>query len=97
MIKKMQIKLIALSMAALFILLSVIVISMNVLNYNAVVAEADQTLSIMAANRGIYPIMKKVNALRTFLRKHHLKPVIFLYCLAETMKYCIPIPEKSGQ
>ena len=55
MIKKMQIKLIALSMAALFILLSVIVISMNVLNYNAVVAEADQTLSIMAENRGIFP------------------------------------------
>jgi len=55
MIRKLQIKLIALSMVALFALLSVIVVSMNVLNYNAVVAEADQTLSIIAQNRGVFP------------------------------------------
>lgn len=55
MIRKLQIKLIALSMVALFALLSVIVVSMNVLNYNAVVTEADQTLSIIAKNRGTFP------------------------------------------
>lgn len=55
MIKKLQSKLIALSMVALFTLLSVLVISMNILNYNAIIVEADQTLSIIANNRGIFP------------------------------------------
>lgn len=55
MIRKLRIKFITLSMLALFALLLVIVVSMNVLNYSAVVDEADQTLSIMANNRGIFP------------------------------------------
>lgn len=55
MIKKLQGKLIALAMAALLALLIVIVISMNVINYNTVIAEADQTLSMMANNSGSFP------------------------------------------
>ena len=55
MIRKLRIKFIALSMMALFVLLGVIVVGMNIINYSAVVAEADQTLSLLAKNRGVFP------------------------------------------
>ena len=45
MIKKLRLKLVALSMAALFALLAGIIAGMNVINYNAVVSEADATLT----------------------------------------------------
>lgn len=61
MIKKLQIKFIVLSMMALFVLLSVIVTGMNVINYNSVVAEADRTLSILAKNGGTFPDFKMDN------------------------------------
>lgn len=68
MIRKLRIKFIALSMMALFILLSVIVASMNILNYNAVVAEADNMLSILANNSGAFPDFDENN------RPHNMSP-----------------------
>ncbi|MBC8543409.1 sensor histidine kinase [Bianquea renquensis] len=55
MIRKLRIKFIALSMAALFVLLAIILTSMNVINYRTVVAEADTTLLLLAKNGGVFP------------------------------------------
>ena len=55
MIKKLRVKFITLSMLTLFVLLSVILTSVNVLNYYAVIAEATDTLSLRANNRGVFP------------------------------------------
>lgn len=55
MIKKLRIKFIALFMLALFVLLTFIVTGMNVINYNVLIAEADDTLSLLAKNSGVFP------------------------------------------
>ncbi|MGN0115365.1 MAG: sensor histidine kinase [Acutalibacteraceae bacterium] len=59
MIRKLKIKFIALSMTALVALLAVIVSGMNLISYNAVVSDADFTLSILSQNKGRFPDMKK--------------------------------------
>ncbi len=58
MIKKLKIKIIALSMASLFLLLSLIVVCMNALNYHSLVREADNVLSLLSQNRGTFPDFK---------------------------------------
>ncbi|MDE6023923.1 MAG: two-component sensor histidine kinase, partial [Lachnospiraceae bacterium] len=68
MIKKLRIKFIILSMLTLFVLLLVIVVSMNALNYNAIIADADETLSLMAKNRGVFPDFNGDN------RPNHMSP-----------------------
>lgn len=57
MIRKLKIRFITLSMTALVILLTVIVAGMNLINYNAIVSEADSTLSILSQNKGRFPDM----------------------------------------
>ena len=59
MIKKLRIKFTALALTALFVLLAVIVVGMNLLNYKSVVDEADATLSLMSRNKGIFPNLEK--------------------------------------
>ena len=59
MIRKLKIKFIALSMTALTALLAVIVCGMNLVSYNAVVSDADFTLSILSQNKGRFPDIKK--------------------------------------
>lgn len=58
MIKKLKIKFIALAMASVCALLTVVVAGMNLINYRAVVAEADDTLLLLSENRGKFPDMK---------------------------------------
>lgn len=55
MIKKLRMKFVAMSMMALFVLLSVIVAGMNIMNYRAIIANADDTLSLLSGNRGTFP------------------------------------------
>ena len=55
MIKKLKLKFLTLSMSALFILLSVIVSGMNIINYNSVIQEADSVLSVISQNKGTFP------------------------------------------
>lgn len=55
MIKKLKIKIIALSMASLFLLLSLIVTGLNLLNYNALINDADMILSLLSQNKGMFP------------------------------------------
>lgn len=55
MIKGLKIKFIALSMTALFILLCIIVVGMNLMNYYSVVSEADELLQVLSQNKGDFP------------------------------------------
>lgn len=55
MIRKLKIKFIILSVTALFVLLSILVAGMNVINYTTVLADADEILSFLSQNRGTFP------------------------------------------
>lgn len=52
MIRKLRVKFIALSMAALFVLLAVILTGMNAMNYKTVIQDADTTLRLIAGSGG---------------------------------------------
>ena len=54
MIRKLKIKFVALAMTALFALLAVIVVGMNLINYHSVVQEADAVLSVLSQNCLLY-------------------------------------------
>ncbi len=56
-IRKFRIRFTALAMLSLFMLLAVIVTGMNLLNYRSVVNDADEVLSVISQNRGMFPIM----------------------------------------
>ena len=56
MIKKLQRKFILLSMSAFLLVLIVIITGINIVNYSAVVQEADMLLSIMVENKGSFPM-----------------------------------------
>lgn len=56
MIRSLKYKFVLLSMLSLCLLLCLIVTGMNVMNYNAVVAEADEMLSLLSENRGMFPM-----------------------------------------
>ena len=55
MIKKLKTKFIILSMSSLFVLLTVIVVAMNIVNYTSVVSEADDVLNLLSLNKGAFP------------------------------------------
>ncbi len=55
MIKKLRAKLVAASMLSLFLVLTVIMGAVNFLNYREILAEADETLSILQENGGVFP------------------------------------------
>ena len=55
MIRKLKIKFIVLSTISIFLLLLTVVFGMNVLNYNSVVRDADEVLSLLSKNKGVFP------------------------------------------
>lgn len=55
MIRKLKIKFIILSMTSLLVLLTLIVAGMNLINYNSVIGDADEVLSLLSQNRGTFP------------------------------------------
>ena len=55
MIKKLRVKFIILSMSSVFALLLVIVVGMNMINYQSVVNEADEILNLLSQNKGAFP------------------------------------------
>ena len=55
MIKKLQTRFILLSMSAFLLVLVVIITSINIVNWNAVVYEADELLTILSENKGAFP------------------------------------------
>ncbi len=64
MIQKLRVKFVALSMALLFILLSVIMVIVDIINYRAVVTYSDTVIDILADNRGAFPEAEKFDDLR---------------------------------
>ena len=57
MIRKLRIQFTALAMLSLLLLLTVIVTGMNLLNYRSVVSDADEVLTLISQNRGVFPDM----------------------------------------
>lgn len=55
MIKKLQSKLILVTMSALFAVLAMIVTGINIVNYYGVVRDADELLQILSENKGVFP------------------------------------------
>ena len=55
MIRKLQFRVVALSMSAFFVVLTVIIVSINVSNFHTVVKEADTLLTILAENEAHFP------------------------------------------
>lgn len=55
MIRRLKIGFITLSMSSLFILLTVLVFGMNLLNFHAVMYEADKVLAVLTKNNGDFP------------------------------------------
>ncbi len=61
MIKQLKTKFIVMSMLAVTGLLVIIVIGMNLINYNATVKEADEILELLSHNKGSFPIFNDKN------------------------------------
>jgi two-component system sensor histidine kinase CiaH len=59
MIKKLRIKFITLSMFSLLLVLFIIMGSINILNYQDIVKDADSVLSILKSNNGAFPKMEE--------------------------------------
>ena len=55
MIKRLKTKFVILTMVSLLVLLLVIVSGMNIINYHSVVDEADEILSLLSNNKGMFP------------------------------------------
>lgn len=55
MIRRLRIGFIALSMSTLFILLALIILAVNLLNYRTVIQESDMVLSVLSQNKGAFP------------------------------------------
>ena len=58
MIKKLQIKFVILSMSALLLVLSIIMVSINLVNYHSVIRDADKVLVLLSENQGKFPVRK---------------------------------------
>ena len=55
MIKKLRIKMIAVSMLAIFIVLGTIVTAINIYNYNRIIRDSDNILAVLQENDGTFP------------------------------------------
>ena len=58
MIRKLRIKLIAVSMVSLFIVLTVIVTALNIFNYHNMAKDSDSIINVLAENNGSFPEKK---------------------------------------
>lgn len=56
MIQKLRVKFVASAMLSLFLVLTVIVATVNILNYRNIITEADNTLQLLQYNDGKFPI-----------------------------------------
>lgn len=84
MIRKLKRKVVLLSAVSLFALLAVIVTLMNIINYTAVVAEADEVLGLLSRNNGSFSGFFEEPGLGSFPGKpsfgdrlpHHMSPEV---------------------
>lgn len=56
MIRKLRTKLIGISMLSLLLVLTILIATINILNYRSIVARADETLALLAENDGRFPL-----------------------------------------
>ena len=61
MIQRLQLKFILISMFSVLLVLTVIMGTINILNYRKVVAEADSTLQLLSSNNGHFPKIPRYN------------------------------------
>ena len=98
--KKLRMKLIIASMISLLAVLLIIEGIAGALNYNRIVAEADQTLEILEENNGKFPDVpppEKPSEKRKRAECHlsfHMNPDIFRYCLTVKGKCSQQIQER---
>lgn len=98
--KKLRMKLIIASMISLLAVLLIIEGIAGALNYNRIVAEADQTLEILEENNGKFPDVpppEKPSEKRKRAECHlsfHMNPDIFQYCLTVNGKCSQQIQER---
>lgn len=59
MISKLKRRFIILAMTSLTVLIAVIVAGMNIINYNTVVSNADNTLEMLSDNHGRLPLFRR--------------------------------------
>ena len=55
MIRKLRRKFVAAAIVSVFLVLFLLIGAINLINYQRLVADADQTLAILSANRGSFP------------------------------------------
>jgi len=72
MIKKLRLKMIGVSMLSLLLVLGVVLLLANVINYREVIADADLTLSILTENQGTFPESYEEWGKRAFLDSEEL-------------------------
>ena len=69
MIKKLKFKIICLSMISLFVLLAMLLSTMNLINYRAIANDADQILTVLSENKGRFPERKEPKEKKNNKRK----------------------------
>ena len=82
MIKKLRFKFIAVSMLSLTFVLVVILGSIHWMSYRKTIGEADDILSVLAVNHGMFPQMTYRQKTERFgntisLQKHRMNPAFF--------------------
>ena len=97
MIKKLQSKFIMIAMASVFIVIVLLIGSINIANFTHTTKKADDLLSMLAENNGRFPEGIEKEGLKPpkkrgmFLlhQKQSLKPVILLYMQMKLMTYSV--------
>lgn len=60
MIKQLRIKFVGIAMLSLFAVLAIIIAAVNVINYNSIVQDADEVLSLLAGGDGRFPLREGI-------------------------------------
>lgn len=76
MIRKMRRRLVVVSIGSLLIVLLLIMGTVNILNYQQILRDADQILGILKENEGRFPLREPGMSRQNFLLNH----VIFRFC-----------------
>lgn len=74
MIRKLRIKFIALSMLSLFLVLFLIMGTVNLLNYRDILTTADETLALLSENNGRFPMSNNMPRPNNSPRPHNMSP-----------------------
>lgn len=88
MIRKLQLKFVLICMLSLLAVLGVILVGMNIVNYQNVVTEADELLELLSENQGHFPTLSGPGG----MLPPHMSPEIPY----ETRYFTVTVDEKTG-